>query len=388
MTMPLSPRAAAVAGPRPALPAHRATGSLAALAAGLVLGATLAYASAAWPRRPVPDAQAAGAAPRPAFATPASPPADVALPAPEPEAPPLPVTDTLGGPYVALSDAGLAPSGAIVWGIPPAPAAAVDVAAGADPAAAPAPDTAAPVPADPQRFRPAPAQGIPPGLAVRLPLLAVLRPGGRVAFHELGRTPGPVPAGLEGEWSVPGACARTVRVELALPSRGAGHLRAVGRVVSGEGGTVAPVVPRQACAAASRGYAPARSPTAAERTAMASAGAEMGFGAGDLREMAGVAGAIVLVFRGDDGAAGVAVRARGATGPVWTHRAAPADGPVRLLGVYRAGAATEAWLVIGASDRPASLLVVSSADGRRWTSDGPVPLGDRPAAPPYEVSGR
>ena len=230
----------------------------------------------------------------------------------------------------------------------------------------------------PERFRPSPAQGIPRGIALGNPLLAMARPGGRVAFHDLGVRGGPTPAGIEGEWAVIGRCDTPLRVEFALPARRAGELRAIGRADESAGWSVEPVVARQACAAAAERYRRPQAATESERAAFAAAAAGAGFAPTDLLQAADAHGSKLLVFRRPGGESAVVAAARGPAGAVvlWTHASAAGDGDLTLLGVYRTGAGAEAWITIGDARSPRALLVVSSPDGRSWTAAGPVPLRD------------
>lgn len=275
---------------------------------------------------------------------------------PHASTPPAPAGAAEPAPLVAAAAASVAPG--------EASARSVDSVAQARPAAAP------------ERFRPAPAQGIPRGLALRTPLLALSRSGGRVVLHELGGPGGPTPAAIEGEWAVVGRCQQVVRVEFALPARRVGELRAIGRADAGAGLPAAPVVPRQACAAAADRYARAHRPSADERAAFGSAGPGSGFEPGDLAEVALAGAGALLVFRRTGRGAAVVAATRGAGGPtvLWTRLADAADGDVSLLGVYRIGAGGQAWLIAGNPASPRMLLTASTTDMRTWSPLGSVPL--------------
>lgn len=235
----------------------------------------------------------------------------------------------------------------------------------ADPSARPAPEP----------FRPSPAQGIPRGIALSYPLLAVARPGGRVALHDMGLRGGPTPAAIEGEWAVIGRCGDPLRLEFALPTRRAGELRAIGRAESAAGWTVEPVVARQACAPAAERYARSHPASTEERGAFGAAGAEAGFAPGDLAQVAQSGATALLVFRGSGGGAVIAA-ARGPAGPVVVWSYVTADGDPSLLGVYRTGAGTQAWILLGGPGSPRALLTASTRDGRSWSADGPFSLQD------------
>lgn len=258
--------------------------------------------------------------------------------------------------------------------VPPAPE--VPVAAATVP---PATDTAGqqpapPAEAGPERFRPSPAQGIPRGIALRHPLLALARPGGRVAFHDLGLHGTPTPAGIEGEWAVIGRCERTMRIDFALPSRRAGELRGIGRSSGGGGWNVEPVVARQACAAATERYAPARVASESDRLRFSRAGEALGFDPADLAQWVEVRGTALLVFRRPGRGSALVAAAGSAPAVLWSHRVEAADGDLILLGVYRMGAGAEAWFTLGVPSSPDALLVASSPDGRTWDTSGPAPF--------------
>jgi hypothetical protein len=260
--------------------------------------------------------------------------------------------------------------------VPPAPETAVATAT-SSPAG---PDTAGPRSASsaetgPERFRPSPAQGIPRGIALRHPLLALARPGGRVAFHDLGLRGTPTPAGIEGEWAVIGRCERTMRIDFALPSRRAGELRGIGRSMGSGGGNVEAVVPRQACAAATDRFSPARVASESDRARLGGAGEALGFDPADLAQWLEVRGTTLLVFRRPGrGSVLVAAAAGNAPAVLWIYRVEAADGDPSLLGVYRTGAGGEAWLTLGGPSSPDALLVASSPDGRTWETSGPAPF--------------
>ena len=378
---------------------RQAAGALLLLSVGIVVGTYVPARGSAAP------AETADARPRAADTAAASPahPAPVASApapaAPEASVPPAPGYEPFlagspapgfGGEYAVLRGAQTAgdpvpqaspPPPPTIPSAPTSPVQADTTAAG--PAArtappAPAARTAPPAPAAPEPFRPSPARGIPRGVALRYPLLAIARPGGRVAFHDLGVASGPTPAGIEGEWAVIGRCDRTVRLDFALPSRRAGELRAIGRADAAGGWSVEPVVARQACAPAAERYQRPHPPTEEERVAFGPAGAGAGFVPGDLAQVGEARGSVLLVFRRAGAGSAVVAAARGPGGPVllWSHAAAPGDGDLSLVGVYRTGAGAEVWIIIGHPGAPRALLGASSPDGRTWSSLAPIPLRD------------
>lgn len=283
-----------------------------------------------------------------------------------------------GGTYAVLRGAETA--GDAPHAQDPVPAAATSVIPPAPAIAADEPDhhpsisresDAPPPGADASRsaagFRPSPAQGIPRGVALRHPLLALARGGGRVAFHDLGVRGAPTPAGIEGEWAVIGRCDRAVRIDFALPVSRAGELRGIGRTESSPGWSVEPVVARQACSAAGERYTRPRLPTDTERERYRSIGEAFGYAPGDLVQLLELRGAALLVFRRRElGAALVAASTGAAPATTWSYRAEAADGDLSLVGVYRIGAGAEAWMALGNPGAPDALLITSSPDGRNW----------------------
>lgn len=229
------------------------------------------------------------------------------------------------------------------------------------------------------RSRPSPAQGIPRGIAMRIPLLGISRPGGRVVFHDLGGHDGPAPSGIEGEWAVLGRCERIVRVEFGLPAHSFGELRAIGRS-GGDGWGVEPVVPRQACEAASERFVRPHAATAAERAALAGiAAGEPGAAALDMAEVMRIGPAILVVFRNASGAATVVAATSGGGGYSvrWSKVVEPGDGGLWLLGVYRMGSGAVAWLSSGPRDAPRMMYAVTSTDLGSWTLLHSAPLRER-----------
>ena len=87
---------------------------------------------------------------------------------------------------------------------------------------------------------------------------------------------------------------------------------------------------------------------------------------------------VLLVFRRAGARSTVVAAARGPGGPVilWSHGAAPGDGDLLLVGVYRTEAGAEAWITVGDPGAPRAFLAASSPDGRTWSSAGPFPLRD------------
>ena len=284
-----------------------------------------------------------------------------------------------GGQYAVLRGANTVdgaplPPAAAVRATPPGPAPRVPAQTSSDSVQSQlaVPD---PAPAVPPRFRPAPAQGIPRGLALRQPLLAIVRPSGRTVFHDLGAGGGPTPAGLEGDWSVINHCEWHARVDLAMPPREIGDLRAVGRVEGTARWSGEPVVPSQACASAGERFTGAAEATGAQREMYGAAGASLGFAASELRQVADLRGAALLVFVGPAGSALVVADRTGA-GPkvLWTYAVDPGDGDLSLVGVYRTGADVQAWLVLGPRSSPRAVVVLSSSNLRSWSRRGPFLL--------------
>lgn len=292
-----------------------------------------------------------------------------------------------GGQYAVLRGASTV---AVDGGPPPsaAPGEAAPTAssfpAEAVPAAPPEPLAAdpprpEPAPGDPgeplPRSRPGPAQGMPRGIALRQPLLAIVRPGGRTVFHDLGTSGGPTPAGLEGEWSVIGRCEWGARVDLGMPARQVGDLRGVGRADAGSAWSGEPVVPRQACAAAGERFTRPRAASDADREGYGEAGRPLGFTTGDLEQVAELRGGVLLVFGGTTGSAVVAgVRSARGAEVHWTYAAQPGDGDLTLVGVYRTGTEVQAWVLLGPRGSPGALMILSISDLRTWSPRGPFPL--------------
>jgi hypothetical protein len=246
------------------------------------------------------------------------------------------------------------------------------------PTAVPRADTASPevvsAPAA-EAPRPRPAQAIPRGMALRSPLLALARPGGRVVLHGLTAGGGVLAAAIEGDWAVIGRCAERVRVDFALPAAAAGAMRGIGRAAGEPEWRAEPLVPAHVCAAASQAFQRPRPPADAQRVAFGSAGVGEGFHANDLRELIEVRGGALLLFQ-DESRAVLIAAGRGPSAPslLWSHTGS--DGVPWLLGVYRSGGMMEAWVLFGERGAPRALLVASSTDGRHWTTTGPIPLRD------------
>lgn len=362
------------------------------LSAGILTGSYLAPSAPAGPLVPAagpPEAGGPSPAPGPApasasAATPSQPhvpaapgfePFDAAVPRPD-----------FGGQYAVLrgastvgQDGGPPPSAALGE----AAASASSFPAEAVPAAPPEPVTGDPPRPEPARDpveplprnRPGPAQGMPRGIALRQPLLAIVRAGGRTVFHDLGTGGGPTPVALEGEWSVIGRCEWSARVDLGMPARQVGDMRGVGRVDAGSQWSGEPVVPRQACAAAGERFTRPRAASDADRDGYGQAGGPLGFTAGDLEQVAELRGAVLLVFGGTTGAAVVAgVRSARGAEVQWTYTAQPGDGGLTLVGVYRTGTEVQAWVLLGPRGSPGALMILSSSDLRTWSASGPFQL--------------
>lgn len=292
------------------------------------------------------------------------------------------------GSYAILRGASTVDRGAerLVESAPPSGTSASEPAgAGVAPAVAPAATGAAepdrgtqerrdsgPAVPESTRFRPSPAQGLPRGIALRHPMFAIIRPGGRAVMYDLGMGGGPTPSGLEGEWAVIGDCARRVRVEFATRARRVGEMQGVGRVEGNPGWSGEPVVATQACAAASDLLVRPRSPSPAERGRVELLVRDAGFAGSDLQEIAGSHGFEVLVFRQDGRRRSlIVVAGRNGGAPAVTKEI---DGGVRLVGVYRSGSGATAWFAVGDRQSPEALVVASSGDLRSWHVPGPTPL--------------
>lgn len=246
-------------------------------------------------------------------------------------------------------------------------------------AAAPAPDTGT-TPSPPGAgaatgFRPAPAQGLPRGVALRHPMLAIIRPGGRAVMYDLGLGGGPTPSGLEGEWAVIGDCARRVRVEFAMRSRRVGEVQGAGRVAGSAGWSGEPVVAAQACAAASEQFVGPRDPSAADREQFEPVARDAGLAGWDLHQVVASRGFDVLVLRQEGRRRSlIVVRGRNGGAPAVMKEV---EGEVSLLGVYRSGSGATAWFAIGARHFPEAVVVATSGDLRSWDVLGPNPLQAR-----------
>jgi hypothetical protein len=240
------------------------------------------------------------------------------------------------------------------------------------------PRRASPIPNEDRRFRPAPAQGIPRGIALRTPLLALVGAGGRVAFHDLGMRSGVEPAGLEGEWAEIGRCGTGMRLEFAMPSRASGDLRAVGRGTPGPRLAV-PVVPRQACGVAGERFARPREPGSGEVVRYGLAASAEGFAAEDLREVLPVRGGLLLVFRnGARGSSSLLLGSAPGSGTLWAARTEPGEGELMVIGVYRGEPATEhVWIVAAANGVVQRLYTLSIDPSGGWKGAGPIPLQPR-----------
>ena len=236
----------------------------AAVGLGLLVGLRLRPDVAAVSRPPTPQSARAVSAPVP---VPANPPAD-------------PTVDTvpavIGGeePTAALDSAGWGAGGGPYHPLEPEPHVATLPAApeGDDPAAVPQEHSAAAVhdamPAG--ESPPSPAQELGREAALRRPLIAVWRGGGRLSFYSAWEAEG-TRASLVGEWSAVGACQPPVRVAYEQVVAGLGAVRGSGSAEEPPAWTIALVVPRQHCAAASPGWRSSRPPTADEETMVAAA---------------------------------------------------------------------------------------------------------------------
>jgi hypothetical protein len=241
-------------------------------------------------------------------------------------------------------------------------------------AGAPALDTTASAPGagGATGFRPSPAQGLPRGIALRHPMLAIIRPGGRAVMYDLGMGGGPTPAGLEGEWAVIGDCSRRVRVEFTMRSRRVGEVQGVGRLAGGAAWSGEPVVATQACAAASDRFVRPSDPSSADRAQFEKVAGDAGFAGWGLQEVVAGRSFDVLVFRQEGRRRSlIVVRARNGGAPAVLKEV---EGEVRLLGVYRSGSGATAWFAVGAGDVPESVVVARSGDLRSWDVLGPNSL--------------
>jgi hypothetical protein len=344
---------------------HDGAAAVIVLSAGIMIGAWgRSHRADPAPPAPTPDAPLAPADTAPS----ARPPGGAAVL----EAPLIPAAPSFAGSYSVLPGARTAgsPEPPPFPGAPDMPVETPTLAQQADTAA---PSSAEPRVKEPPR--PRPAQAIPRGIALQSPLLALARPGGRVVLHGLSAAGGPIPAAIEGDWGVIGRCTDRVRIDFAVPAASAGAMRGIGRAQREPEWRVEPLVPTHVCAAASRNYQRPRTPDETRRVTFGMAGAAEGFRAQDLRELVELRGGALLLFQ-TEGRALLISAARGPTGPsvLWSH--AGSDGAPWLLGVYRSGTAMQAWVLFGDRACPRAVLVVSSMDGRHWTTTGPIPLRD------------
>lgn len=229
----------------------------------------------------------------------------------------------------------------------------------------------------PRGFRPSPGQGIPRGIALRHPLLAVSRGGGRVVFYDLATGGGPNPAGLEGDWSVIGRCERSARVEFSVRPSHTGALRAIGRSADEGAWAAEPVVARQACGAATGRFTRPHAPSDLERAALGPAGDAAGLHGADLQQLIELRSSTLLVFHAAESRSVVMVGRTGQRTPSWTVLTSRPDGDLWLIGVYRSGAGAVAWFAVGDRTTPNALLLASTSDLRTWTVADPVPLVER-----------
>jgi hypothetical protein len=256
---------------------------------------------------------------------------------------------------------------------PPVPREIAEGTAPADPGVTPEPTTR-PAPAP---FRPAPAQGIPRGVAADYPLLAVFEGAGRLLFYDLGVRPGVIPASIEGSWSSLGDCGRALQADFSAPTGRAGELRAVGRGAPGESGSAVVVAARQGCESASRRFASAHVARAGDAGELAGLAPE-GFGGPDLVQVARSGEIVVAVFRSRAGSAAViATSTTAGLTSAWSARVPAADGDLAGIGVFRRSGAAYAWFVIRKGARATALLTASSSDGQAWSSSGPAALANR-----------
>lgn len=130
---------------------------------------------------------------------------------------------------------------------------ALDTQAGGPSLPDPAPPAPAPVPVVPD----GPAQDLRRDAALAVPLIAVVRGGGRLTFYSAWDAPA-ARAGLAGEWSAVGDCSSWVRLGYEQAAPGLGAVRGAGAAVDVPPWSVALVFPRQHCAAAGSRWTPAR----------------------------------------------------------------------------------------------------------------------------------
>lgn len=212
-----------------------------------------------------------------AVSSPPSPPPAAAVSPPVPavaDAPADPVLDTVppvfgAGQPAPLDSAAWGAGGGAYQPLEPDPRAATLPAAPEadyDPAAAvPREQSAAAAHDATPAVEPAlgPAQELGREAALGRPLIAVGRGAGRLSFYSAWEAEG-TRASLVGEWGAVGACQPPVRVAYEQVVAGLGAVRGSGSAGEPPAWTIALVVPRQHCAAATARWRGSRAPTADE----------------------------------------------------------------------------------------------------------------------------
>jgi hypothetical protein len=234
----------------------------AAVGLGLLLGLRLRLGTAEVPPPPATP---------PASEVPATVPASVdslpgVVPATTvPDTVPSPIADSaaweaVGGAYQPLVPD---PFGSPTLPVPPSD---VDSAPLPAEVTEPAADQAPPV----RNPAPGPAQELGQAAALRRPLIAVLRGGGRLSFYSAWEADA-TRASLVGDWGAVGACQPAVRVAYEQVVPGLGVVRGSGSASEPPPWTVAVVVPRQHCSAATARWKASRAPGADEAALLAQA---------------------------------------------------------------------------------------------------------------------
>lgn len=306
----------------------------ACVALGVLLGVRLRGAPAAAPVNADPDRADSGAVARPALPAPVH--RDTSAGS---DAVPV-VADSAdwgwdGGGYGPLSGSPTADT------LPAPPVELVHAGEEEDREAEPAADTpvVAPETSAPARpSGPGPAQALSLADGIARLLVGAVRADGRLSFYAAWDAPS-ARASLVGEWASPGRCAGAVRLDYEQPASGLGAVRGVGTAERTPPWSVALLVPRQHCAAASGKWSEPRPPRGDEVAMLAS--------------LAGGERASAVVIDGDEAWVawpGRAARARirgGRAVEVWS--AVPADGSsIRLLGVWDGDGV---WVATGAGGR-------------------------------------
>jgi hypothetical protein len=176
----------------------------------------------------------------------------------------------------------------------------------------------------PRRSGAGPAQELGRAEAFARPLVGSVRPGGRLSFYAAWDAPASR-VSLVGEWAAAGRCGVSVRVDYEQAVPGLGAVRGVGVTEAPPAWSIALLVPRQHCGAASARWREARAPRADEIAVLA------GLGGGERPVMVVIEGDRIWVAWSRRAA--VARIRDGRAVETWSDTAE--DGAsVRLLGVW------------------------------------------------------